>query len=176
MGESDGGPQGNGKNPICKNSSRGKRQILKTPEISSGWDSIPVSNSTGSSQEFIPISSTELVESPLRRVPPPSADSPRALALNVLTRPATTVLLVNAVLLATRRMMSSGAMTCPIRRHVRQSVRRSELWESTNLSFSKDEQKTTRKAIFIIQRSKNQKRTRSINHRGLDEHRDDGLA
>ena len=130
---------------------------------------------TRSSQEFVPPSSTELVESPLR-VPPPSADSPRLLALNVLTHPATTALLVNAVLLATRKMMSSGAMTCSTRRHVRRSVRRSELWESTNLSFSKDEQETTRKAIFIIQRSKNQKRARSINHRGLDEHGDDSLV
>ena len=55
----------------------------------------------------------------------PPADSPRLLALNGLIRPEVTVLLVNALLLATRWMMSSGAMTCRIRRYIRQPVRKS---------------------------------------------------
>ena len=35
--------------------------------------------------------------------------------------------------------MSSGAMTCPIRRHIRQSVQRLGLWESTDLSLTSAE-------------------------------------
>ena len=35
--------------------------------------------------------------------------------------------------------MSSGAMTCPIRRHIRQSVQRLGLWESTVLSLTSTE-------------------------------------
>ena len=40
------------------------------------------------------------------------------LAGNELRRPETTVFFANALLLATRSMMSSGAMTCPIRHRV----------------------------------------------------------
>ena len=54
------------------------------------------------------------------------------------------VLLANALLFATRRMMNSGAITCPVRRHISQPVRRSGLWEGTNLSLKEDEHEESR--------------------------------
>ena len=45
-----------------------------------------------------------------------------------------------------------------------------------NLSLSKDEHETVRTAPSSTQQQKNQQRTRSIDHRGLDEHRDDSPA
>lgn len=48
------------------------------------------------------------------------------------------VSLVNTLLLATRRMMRSNAMTYSIRRRISQPARRSMLWESANLSLSDD--------------------------------------
>ena len=50
------------------------------------------------------------------------------------------------------------------------------MWESTNLCLSKDWQEITPKAVSGTQPSENQKRTRSINHRGLNEHGDNGLV
>ena len=64
---------------------------------------------------------------PLGRAALPPVNSPRFLALNEQRRPETTVSLVNALLSATRWMMSSGAMTCQTRRRIRQL--RSQLWE-----------------------------------------------
>ena len=64
-----------------------------------------------------------------------------ARALNSPIRPEAMVFLVNALLLATRGMMSSGAMTCSTRHCIIQPVQRSGLWECTNLSLSKQSHK-----------------------------------
>ena len=82
--------------------------------------------------------------------------------------------LVNALLLTIRWMMSSGAMTCPIRPHVRQSIQRSGSRESTNLSLSEDGQEDGRSSD--ARPSNNQQRTRGVKGRRFDERCNDGLA
>lgn len=47
---------------------------------------------------------------------------PHTLKAKELIRPVTIVSFVNALLFATRLMMSGGAMTCTIRRHIGQPV------------------------------------------------------
>ena len=81
--------------------------------------SVVISTSTPGSSEFFPFSSAELMESLSGTVTPPVVNSLRLLALNELTFPETTALPVNALWFATRWIMSNGAMTCPIRSHVR---------------------------------------------------------
>ena len=79
---------------------------------------------------------------------------------------------VKALLSATRRMTSNGAMTCSILRHIGQS----RLWESTNLGLRKDDHEDTRNGILDAQRSNNQHRAHSVKGTRLDEHGDDSLA
>ena len=42
--------------------------------------------------------------------------------------------------------MSSGAMTCPVRRRIRE-FQRSRLWESTNLNLSEDVKENNRAVV-----------------------------
>ena len=79
---------------------------------------------------------------------------------------------VKALLSATRRMTSNGAMTCSILRHIGQS----QLWESTNLGLREDGYEDTRNGILNAPRSNNQHRAHSVKGTRLDEHGDDGLA
>ena len=106
----------------------------------------------------------------------PPVDFPWVQNLSELVRPETTVSLVNALLLATRRMMSNGAMTCSIRRHISQPVKSSRLWKSTNLSLGKDRYENVRGAVPSARRSKNQQRAHSVQGRRLDEHGNDDLV
>ena len=64
-------------------------------------------------------------------------------------------------------------MTCRIHSHVRQPVRRLELWESTNLSLSKDRQEDVRGVVSGAPRPDEQQRVHGIKGRRFDEHRDD---
>jgi len=73
---------------------------------------VPSPNAS-SPEEFTPRPPIELIGCTLGRVLPPPVNSPLLLALNELMLSGAIVLLVNALLLATRWMMSSEAMTCP---------------------------------------------------------------
>ena len=112
---------------------------------------------------------------PPGRVPLPPVDAP-LLALNELVFPATIVLLVNALWLATRLMMSSGAMTYQIRHEVRQPVQRSSSEESTDLGLSEDWQKDIRSVVFGTPWSNKKQRIHSVKRRGLNKHGDDSLV
>ena len=85
------------------------------------------------------------------------------------------MLLVNVSLLATRRMTSSGAMTCPICRYISQPTRMPQSWESTNLSLIQDRQEDIHNGTFTP-RCDNQQRAHSENGTRLNEHGDDGLG
>ena len=91
--------------------------------------SITESSPAPSSTELIPWLLTNRMGCPPERaLPLPSVNSPRRLlARNGLTLPGAILCLVNALFLATRWMMSSGAITCPKRRHIQQPVRGSRL-------------------------------------------------
>ena len=78
----------------------------------------------------------------------------------------------NALLFATRRMMSSGAMTCPIRQPVRGLGPRG----STNLSLRQEVREEIMNVVIGGVRPNNQQRADSEEGTGLDEHGDDGLA
>ena len=67
-------------------------------------------------------------------------------------------------------------MTCPIRRHIRQPVRRSGLRESTNLSLSEDGREEKPYAVSGAQRPNNQQRAHSVEGTRLNEHDEDHLV
>ena len=69
--------------------------------------------------------------------------------------------------------MSSGETTHPICRHIRQPVRRSRLWESTNLSLIEDGPEETFNRVLGAPKSNNQQRVDSIKGARIDEHVDD---
>ena len=87
------------------------------------------------------------------------------------------MLLVNVLLLATRRMTSSGAMTCPIRRYISQPVRIPQQWGRTNLSLIQDGQEEIHNgALASAPGSNDQQRTHGENGTRLNEHGDNCLA
>ena len=98
------------------------------------------------------------------------------LTLTELTCTEATVLLITALLLATRRMTSSGATTCPIRLHIKQPVRRSQLWGSTNLSLAENRHKDIISGVPDAHRDENQHRVHGENDTGFNEHDDDGFV
>ena len=73
-------------------------------------------------------------------------------------------------------MISSEAMTCPIRRHISQPVRRSKIRESTNLSLGEDGEEDVHNIILDGQRYNNQQRSHGVEGTRLNEHGGDGLA
>jgi len=114
---------------------------------------------------------------PLGRVWLPPVNSPRLLNLNEVVVPGAMLSLVNELRLATRRTMSSGAMTCPFRRHIRQSVQRSgRSRESTNLNLSEDRREEKRGWVFDGPRYDEQQRAHGEQGTRLDEHGSDGLV
>ena len=84
--------------------------------------------------------------------------------------------LVNALPLATRLMMSNGAMTYSIQCRIRQPIQRSRWWGSTNLSLRDDGQKDECSGAFGTKRPENQQRAHSVKGGRLDEHGDDSLG
>jgi len=86
--------------------------------------------------------------------------------------------------------MSSGAITCPIRCHIRQLTKRLWLWESTNLNLCKDWEKDihneassdwnigirSRVVYDRGQSSDDQQRAHGENGTRLDEHGGDSLV
>ena len=87
------------------------------------------------------------------------------------------MLLVNALLSATRWMTSSGAMAYPIRRRVSQPVRlRSGSWESTNLGLSEERQENTLGVVVGAPRCNKQRRVHRVKGARLNEHGDNGLG
>ena len=86
------------------------------------------------------------------------------------------MLFVNVLLLATRRIISNGAMTCPVRRHMRQLVKRLRSWDSTNLSLIEDRQEGICNGAIGAPRSNDQQRAHSIEDTRLDEHSDNCRA
>jgi len=80
------------------------------------------------------------------------------------------LLLVNAVLLATRCIMSSEAMTCTFRHHMRQPVQWPESWESTNLGLSEDRQEHIHNWDVGSPSHDKQQRAHGEIGRGLNEH------
>ena len=131
-----------------------------------------VSTPTPSSLVFVSSSSTELAGSPPEMVPLPPVVPPSLLALNELRCPETRLLFVKALLLATRRMMSNGAMTCLIRRY----IRRARLWESTDLSLREDDQEDTINGVVDAPGSNNQQRAHGVKGTRLNEHGDNSLT
>ena len=67
-------------------------------------------------------------------------------------------------------------MTYPIRRHIRQPVRRSRSWESTDLGLIEDGHEDDRSAVSNKPRYDSQQRAYSVQRRRFDEHGDDGLV
>ena len=98
----------------------------------------------------------------LTGVPLPPIGLSRLLALDSLICPEMAVLFVNALLLATLWMMSSGAMTCRTRHHIRQFGRRSRVGGRTNLYLSEGGQEEIRRAISGGPRYDKQQRIHSI--------------
>ena len=87
------------------------------------------------------------------------------------------MLLVNVLLLATRQITNSGAMTCPIHRHISQPVRTPQSWKRTNLSLIEDGQEEIHNGAFAGAPGSNDKElAHSDNCIRLDEHGDDGLV
>ena len=113
---------------------------------------------------------------PARGVSLPPADSLRLLNLIELTFPVAIVSLVNALLPATRWIMSSGAMTCAICDHIRQPVRGSPPWENTHLGLSEDRRNQVHDRVVGSHQSDVQHRAHSENGGRLDEYGGDGLV
>ena len=67
-------------------------------------------------------------------------------------------------------------MTCPVRRHIRQLARRSQLWKNTDLGLSEDGQENALGVILGAPQSNEQKRVYSVKSTRLGEHHDDSLA
>ena len=102
--------------------------------------------------------------------------SHRLLTLNEPMLPAI-VVLVNALLLATRWMTSSGAMIYPFHRHMRRPVQILGTWGSTNLNLSEDrEDQIPDFDVFGGHRSNDKQRAHSEMGTRLDEHGGDGLV
>ena len=100
--------------------------------------------------------------------------SPWALALNELIVPGAIASLVNALLLATRRKTSSGAIAYPIRHQIRQTVQMSWSRGSTDLGLIED--KTIRGTVSTGRRYDDKQRARGEKGAGLDEQGDHGLV
>ena len=113
-------------------------------------------NSSPSPPESYPCSPTELVGSPSRRAPLPPISSPLFLSMNSLVCPETTVAFINTLLLATRLMMSSGAMICPTRHHIRHLSQGSGLRGRTNLNLREDGQENVRNVVSSTPRHNEQ--------------------
>lgn len=109
---------------------------------------------TANSLEFIPRSSAEFMSYPQAHHHRPLIH-PEAMALPVM-----------ALLFATRRMMSSGALTCPVRRYISQLVQRLGLWEGANLGLGVN----VKKIQVVFPRPHGAERTI------FDEHDKDGFA
>lgn len=73
-------------------------------------------------------------------------------------------------------MINSWAMTCPIRRYIRRSGRRSWSWESTNLSLRGNGYEDGYGAASGANQPENQQRGHGVNGTRLNEHGDDGPA
>ena len=67
-------------------------------------------------------------------------------------------------------------MACPIRRHIRQTARKSQLREGTNLSFSEDGKESLHHVISGSPRPNNQQRTHGVKGARFNEYGDNGLA
>ena len=119
--------------------------------------------------------STEFMGPSPGRATLPPVNSPRFLALNELRCPGTIVSLVNALLSATRWMMSSGAMTYPTRHSIRK-LSRSWLWENANLNLIEDVEEDVCTVVSSDPRHNEQERAHTIQRTRLNEHSYDGLA
>ena len=93
------------------------------------------------------------MEPPPAGVPLLGVGIPWLLSLSGLGCLGATVLLVNALLLAILRTISSAAIACP---RIRNPIRRSESAERTNLSLREDEPYETPNVVSGAQRSNDQ--------------------
>ena len=73
-------------------------------------------------------------------------------------------------------MISSAAMTCPIRRHISQDVRGLGLRESANLNLNEDGCEDNPYEVSGAQRPNEQQRAHRVEGTRLDERGDNGLA